>query len=494
MNQDISLTYPLSWLKNKYSTTIDCLFVRIFLSFVLCLLVIITFTLIVPNLDQRRIKAVPTNALPKLIEMSQQAFMRRGNKHFSMFNREYMNLNQKNTLNSEDDLDKKGRNRNKNWANRDQISFLFFDSQLYEQQLEDAKAKPDIANFISKTITSDVVMQQKMGERLIIGPITVPTAPNLKIYIGQFAAAQHYWMTRLFDDPIVLLFIMMICSLPFVALLSWSLSRPVRALRNAADSVAAGNWDNLPAITGPVEFRAVGLSFNRMIEIIKSDQAEKNQLFANLSHELRTPLARIALTNALIRRKHPEMNTEILRIEHNLQALETRIQSMLALSRTQMLEKESLEITTLEDILQPIIDEMQFESSEKNIQFNAPTIPDISLNSNPQLLQSAIENILRNALRFAKTQVSMQLIVLKQEIKILVFDDGTGIEPTELETIFKPFYRNLNQENDHQGAGLGLAIAKLAVEIHQGTIIAENQETGGLLITVTLPTHALNAV
>lgn len=494
MAQNTSLTHVIAWLKNKYSTTIDCLFIRIFLSFALCLLVIITFTLIVPNLDQRRIKSVPTNALPKLIEMSQNAFMRRGNRYFGMFNREYLNLNQKNITNPDEDTEKKGRNRNINWANRDQMSFLFFDNHLYEQQLEDTKAKPDIANFILKTINSNTVMQQKMGERLIIGPITIPIAPNLKVYIGQFAPAQHYWITRLFDEPIILLLIMMICGLPFVALLSWSLSRPVRALRNAADSVAAGNWDNLPIITGPVEFRAVSLSFNRMIEIIKSDQTEKNQLFANLSHELRTPLARIALTNALIRRKHPEMNTEILRIEHNLQALETRIQSMLALSRTQMLEKESLETTTLEEVLQPIIDEMHFESSEKNIQFNAPIIPYVLLNTNPPLLQSAVENILRNALRFAKTQVSMELVVLKQEIKILVIDDGTGIEQNELETIFKPFYRNLNQENDHQGAGLGLAIAKLAVEIHHGTIIAENKTTGGLLITITLPILSRNNV
>ncbi|GBU09638.1 hypothetical protein AwWohl_07760 [Gammaproteobacteria bacterium] len=334
-------------------------------------------------------------------------------------------------------------------------------------------------------------MQQKLGKRLLIGPIDHPTDTNLKIYLNYAVLEQHYWLTRLFDDPLLLLIFMLIVSLPFITFLSWSLSKPVRALKNSADRVASGHWDNLPEIKGPLEFRAVGLSFQRMIFIIKKNQTEKNQLFANLSHELRTPLARIGLSNALIRRKYPELKNEIVRIEQNLLALETRIQAMLSLSKAQMLEKENLEPLLLEDILMPIIEEAQFEAHQHQLKFNWSKIPAIEINGNLSLLQSAIENILRNALRFAKKKVDLEISLDNNTVILKISDDGKGVLPEELEFIFTPFYRSEQQENDHHGAGLGLAIAKLALEVHKGSISAANQ-TSGLCIILTLPVHKLN--
>ncbi len=432
--------------------SIDRLFFRIFLSFSFFLLVIISGVLIIPSFDQRRIAPIPANIEGDVRQMvARMAEHRNGARHFKR-------------------------------------RILAIASNDYENQLEQLRVRPDIAHFISQTIRNPQIMRQQLGDYQVIGPIPAQHDPRIKLYLTHDAPPQTYFLTRLFDDPILLLIAMMLISLPFVGLLSWSLSRPVRALKNAADQIAEGHWHDLPEIKGPVEFRAVGLSFYRMIERIKKSQTEKNQLFANLSHELRTPLARISLSHALIRRKYPELNVEIQRIDHNLYALENRIQAMLALSRTQMIEQQDLKNIGLAEILDSVLDGALFEAAENNIQFVSSIIPEIRLWAHQGLLQSAIENILRNALRFAQQRVELCITHLYAEHKVIiaVCDDGMGVMDEELEAIFNPFYRGTQQNQEYNGAGLGLAIAKLAVDLHQGTIAAYRQESG-FCISISLP-------
>jgi signal transduction histidine kinase len=101
----------------------------------------------------------------------------------------------------------------------------------------------------------------------------------------------------------------------------------------------------------------------------------------------------------------------------------------------------------------------------------------------------ALDNILRNAIRFTSTRSSVEIscsVLDAQEAQITVRDFGQGISPDQYCTIFEPFVR-LPSRGNGQGTGLGLAIAKQAVIAHGGSVCARNADTGGLSITIQLP-------
>jgi two-component system sensor histidine kinase CpxA len=111
---------------------------------------------------------------------------------------------------------------------------------------------------------------------------------------------------------------------------------------------------------------------------------------------------------------------------------------------------------------------------------------------NAELLHSAIENVIRNAIRYTESgtsiEVSMETEDLSGAVRLVVRDFGPGVPESELKNIFQPFYR-LADARDRQsgGTGLGLAIADRVVRIHGGTIRAENAEPRGLRVEIVLP-------
>jgi two-component system sensor histidine kinase CpxA len=105
-----------------------------------------------------------------------------------------------------------------------------------------------------------------------------------------------------------------------------------------------------------------------------------------------------------------------------------------------------------------------------------------------QMLSSAIENVLRNALNYATKQVKLELSEQDCYLKIVICDDGKGIEQKQLSRIFEPFYReSLARDRASGGVGLGLAIAQQAITQHLGSIQAQNMSDSGLQVTILLP-------
>jgi two-component system sensor histidine kinase CpxA len=107
-------------------------------------------------------------------------------------------------------------------------------------------------------------------------------------------------------------------------------------------------------------------------------------------------------------------------------------------------------------------------------------------------IKSALENIIRNALKFAKSVVNIQLKVSKSGKRVIVIidDDGAGVSEEQLLLLFEPFYRaktSDTQNEENNGTGLGLAIAKAAIDAHNGEIQAKLSDLGGLSMTVSLP-------
>ena len=112
------------------------------------------------------------------------------------------------------------------------------------------------------------------------------------------------------------------------------------------------------------------------------------------------------------------------------------------------------------------------------------------IKANRESIASAIENILRNAVKYAKTKVKVTEYLGNGYFFICVDDDGEGVPPKEFETIFKPFYRvNADQPNSKEGTGLGLAIVANVAQQHRGNVWAENSPLGGLRVTLQLPLY-----
>ena len=112
----------------------------------------------------------------------------------------------------------------------------------------------------------------------------------------------------------------------------------------------------------------------------------------------------------------------------------------------------------------------------------------INLHIEPQLLSSAIENILRNAIHYSDYPIQVSVSVKGKYIEWVIEDDGNGIEENHIDKIFEAFYRESSaRDRNSGGVGLGLAIAQHAIIKHQGSIQASNKRRGGLLVKLSIP-------
>ncbi|MGK0270095.1 MAG: signal transduction histidine kinase [Cocleimonas sp.] len=274
------------------------------------------------------------------------------------------------------------------------------------------------------------------------------------------------------------------------------LSQPIRKLQLAARKLSQGALDT--RVSDSIgnrrdEIADLGHDFDQMAARLQSLINNQKQLLSDISHELRSPLARMQLAVGLARKKlGPDVPTEIDRIEQETERLDELVGQSLTLSRLDAgaayAKDDFIDIGKL---LENIISHCNFEATEQNkkVVFNLEqswTIP-----ANSELLHRALENIIRNAIRYTEvdTFVEVDLSQLdKQQFKISIGDQGPGVPENKISSLFEPFVRlSEARDRDSGGYGLGLAIAKRAIEFHQGHISAKNKPSGGLLIEVVLP-------
>ncbi len=349
---------------------------------------------------------------------------------------------------------------------------------------------PEYRDFIITVLDENYPQQRTIGRREISGPFEVKGS-GFYFFLILPKLPQSFYVSKIFDTPFLLISVMIILSLPFIFLITYSLYRPIQRLKIASKRVAEGDWELDPKLEkGTIEFGTLGKSFNEMTLALKNAEAVKNRLFANLSHELRTPLTRIRLTNSMIRRKSQDhLENEVERIENNLILIENRIQAMLALSRQMVLNRDQFSHVNLKEILLTLFEEAQFEAEENHKTLIYSEIPDVDIVLNVENFQSGLENILRNAIHYSRQKVEATLSIEDQLLSIVISDDGPGVNPNDIGQLFEAFFRGEKHSDipDSNGAGLGLAIAHQMVKSHHGKIFAENNVNGGLTITLILP-------
>ncbi|HWI37711.1 MAG TPA: ATP-binding protein [Burkholderiales bacterium] len=280
-------------------------------------------------------------------------------------------------------------------------------------------------------------------------------------------------------------------SLAFSALLAWYLAWPIRSLRWAFDSAAAGRLETRvsPRIgSRRDEIADLGRDFDRMAQHLQSLVSAQRRLLHDVSHELRSPLARLQAAVGLARQDPTRMEATLERIERETNRLDAMVGEILTLarleSRTSAPAKEPVDFAHL---VASIAEDARFEAEAAGRRLALDIRSDARVSGDPALLHRAVENVVRNAVKFTApgTAVDVSLASADGRAILKVDDHGPGIAPDELPKVFEPFYRAAG--TDASGFGLGLAIAQRAVEAHGGTIRAANIPGGGLSVEISLP-------
>ncbi|AWK15021.1 envelope stress sensor histidine kinase CpxA [Candidatus Fukatsuia symbiotica] len=354
-----------------------------------------------------------------------------------------------------------------------------------------------VRNFIGQSDNADAPKKKKYGRLEMVGPFSIRDAEeNYQLYLIRPASSpQSDFINLMFDRPLLLLLVTMLISAPLLLWLAWSLAKPARKLKNAADDVARGNLKQHPELeSGPQEFLATGTSFNQMISALERMVAAQQRLISDISHELRTPLTRLQLATALIRRRHGE-GKELERIEMEAQRLDSMINDLLVLSRTHNKHELRREPLKADELWAGMLENAKFEAEQigKTLEVVTPPEP-WTLFGNPAALDSALENIVRNALRYSHHYIAVAFSANNKGVTITVDDDGPGVSLEEREQIFRPFYRTDEaRDRSSGGTGLGLAIVETAVTQHSGWVLAEDSQLGGLRLIIWLPINNIRA-
>jgi len=300
--------------------------------------------------------------------------------------------------------------------------------------------------------------------------------------------------------PLPALVILVISSGVVCYFLSWYLTKPIVRLRAATRQLAAGD---LTARTGaPITARkdeVAGLmrDFDAMAERLETLMKAQSRLLNDISHELRSPLARLNVALCLARQRAGVESADMLdRIELEASRLNELIGRILTLARLEDGEQRTPQTPVpLGELVASVAEDAEFEAQERHchVHTNLPE-GDWGVRGNDSLLHSAVENVVRNAIRYTAEGSSVEIALTSDdrsgtaEAVLRVSDSGPGVPEDSLGKLFEPFYR-LDDARGRLtgGVGLGLAITERAVRFHGGKVAAFNRAEGGLMVEIRLP-------
>ena len=282
----------------------------------------------------------------------------------------------------------------------------------------------------------------------------------------------------------------------FCYFISRHLTRPLSKLSAAAASIAEGRLDTRvdPSLRKRRdEIADLARDFDRMAERIEALINAQRGLLGDVSHELRSPLSRLIVALGLAKQGPAEEVSENLdRIGIEARRLDTLIGQLLALTRIDSgVDRGSPAPFDLTNLVHEVASDGDFEARAQNRRVVVERADACTVSGFEELLRSAIENVVRNAIRHTAegTAVAITLQVIGSRVLLRVRDYGLGVEENMLAEIFLPFRRA--EGGNSEGAGLGLAIASRAVNVHHGRICAINAPEGGLIVEMDLPPAAI---
>jgi two-component system, OmpR family, sensor histidine kinase CpxA len=284
-------------------------------------------------------------------------------------------------------------------------------------------------------------------------------------------------------------------------LLARYLTAPLKQLRRATEAYAAGDLSQRVApLLGYRRDEIVDLAtaFDHMAERLSTLMLSQKQLLIDVSHELRSPLSRVEVALGLARqRAGTNSPPELDRIEREIERLNELIGQLLSLARLESDTQPPVpEPVDLGELLQTIVSDVALEAQARRCTLRLEKRVPATIQGNAQLLHSALENVVRNAVKYTTEGTAVTLTMNRDPaqagwLEISVRDCGSGVPEEMLTRLFEPFVRvGSARDRSSGGYGLGLAIAERAVRLHGGEISARNQPGGGLTVTIRLPAPA----
>jgi two-component system sensor histidine kinase CpxA len=288
--------------------------------------------------------------------------------------------------------------------------------------------------------------------------------------------------------------------------LAQHLSAPIRRIQEGARALAAERLDmrvgRLRVSAGlegrKDELAVLARDFDAMADQLRANRGAITQLLRDISHELRSPLARMRVALGLARHRGGDPQRQLDRLEREIERLDGLISQVLKLARLHgtdaPFEREEFD---LGEVIEQVVRDANYEGAVKDCRVLLSGTAHAALRGNRELLSSAIENVLRNAVRYSPHGASVEVSVVRREaagLSISIRDQGPGVPAGELERIFEPFYRVAeSRDRDSGGEGIGLAITSQVMKAHGGTARAANRTGGGLEVSLSLPSAALAA-
>lgn len=298
-----------------------------------------------------------------------------------------------------------------------------------------------------------------------------------------------------FHIPGEVLIVGAIGGLLFSALLAWYLTQPIRRIRDGFHRLSRGE---LSTRLGPAmgsrrdEIADLAVDFDLMAARLEEHVAARDRLLADVSHELRTPLARLSVAIGLIRLNPDKLPNALDRIEAEVGKLDEMVGELLVLSKLESGAGPTDDYYGLLEVTRQVCEDAGYEAAPKGIAVKFRTDlrdGDGLAKGNGTLASRAVENIVRNAVRYSPPGGSVHVDLGRrgEAYDLTVTDTGPGISNADISRLFKPF----SVSADGSGFGLGLSIAHRAIAVNGGRISIRNREEGGLEIRVNIPAATL---
>ena len=277
-------------------------------------------------------------------------------------------------------------------------------------------------------------------------------------------------------------------------LLARYLTSPLRTMQKTVERFGQGDFSARVNSRRGDELGQLARTVDQMAERIDLLLKSQRRLLQDISHELRSPLARLGVAVELAR-GGGDATVALNRVEKEADRLNTLVGELIQVTRA---EGDPAGLVTeqvrMDELVRMITDDVRIEADKRGVVLRTSAVK-AEIDGNPELLRRAIENIVRNAIRYSPegAQVEVSLTREQNVLRVAVRDYGDGVPEESLASIFDPFYRvEKDRGRTSGGVGLGLAIAKRAVELHRGAMSAANMHPG-LEVRIELPGGAVKS-
>lgn len=262
--------------------------------------------------------------------------------------------------------------------------------------------------------------------------------------------------------------------------------RGLLSLSRMADTFGHGDLTARASVRQPSSLAPLAGRINQMAERISHLVDTRKELLRSVSHELRTPITRLEFALALLRERHGSddaaLNQRLAAMEIDVEELKTLVNELLTLTQLDHPPASAGQPFAIAPLLQACVPPPC--AAHFTLQLDAELG---EITGDARLLARAIHNLLGNAAKYARAQITLSASRSGAALSIHIDDDGPGIPPEARERVFEPFYRlDRAQEQASSGYGLGLAISAKAVALHGGRIAISTSPLGGARFTILL--------